>query len=86
MIKNKQPGYIECPFCSGVVKPQKGMIKCPECAAVFYLDDSLKGIFVKRSDMRLPIDGTICVQCGLVQNAGNRICKHCSAVLCRTVH
>lgn len=78
------PAYIECPFCSGVVKPKKGVIKCPECSAVFEWDELRDSVFVNRSDLRLPIEGTVCVRCGLVQDAG-RICRHCGASLCKTL-
>jgi len=83
--KTRQPAYIECPFCSGVVKPASGVIKCPECKAVFRFDDRRECFFVDTREMRLPMDGTLCARCGLVQDAGNSTCRYCNAVLCKTV-
>lgn len=83
--RSKQPAWVECPFCSGVVKPKTGMMKCPECGAAFRYVDHPDCMFADTAQMRLPIDGTLCVRCGLIQDAGNRVCAYCGASLCNTL-
>ena len=40
-------------------------MKCPECHAKFEYDDRMECIFVDTDDLRLPVHGTVCPQCGL---------------------
>ena len=83
--KTGQTDYIECPFCCGVVKTRSGRLKCSECGAVFRYDERMRGVFAEKTDIRLPVKGTLCVRCGLVQDADNERCRFCRAVLCKTV-
>ncbi|MBW2611198.1 MAG: hypothetical protein JRD49_05920 [Deltaproteobacteria bacterium] len=76
--------FIECPFCSGLVEPRRGRMKCPECHAVFTYDDRLESIIVDPHDLRLPIHGTVCTRCGLVQSEKVRRCGHCGGELVST--
>jgi len=78
--------YIECPFCSGLVKPRPGRQKCPECHTGFVYDEGMERIFVDTSDVRLPIDGTVCTQCGMVQSEKIKRCGHCGAEITGTHH
>jgi hypothetical protein len=81
MPQNK---FIECPFCSGLVEPRTGMQKCPECHAGFIYDEGLQGIFVDTNDVRLPIHGTVCTRCGMVQSEKIRRCGYCDMALVST--
>ena len=77
--------YIECPFCSGVLEPKLGKMKCPECHAGFEYDARMECVFVDKDDLRLPVNGTVCPQCGLLQDEDVQRCLFCGRGLCRTV-
>ena len=77
--------YIECPFCQGLLEPKPGKQKCPECHARFEINDRLESMFADTNDLRLPIHGTVCPSCGLVQSEGNDRCWYCGMGLCGTV-
>ena len=79
-----QKNYIECPFCSGLVEAKPGRLTCPECRAGLTCDESLRHIFADTDDMRLPIHGTVCTRCGLVQSEKASRCVHCQADLVGT--
>jgi len=76
-VESKQPLYIECPFCSGLVEPKLGKMKCPECKARFEYDDRLECVFADLDDLRLPVLGTVCSACGLLQSEENAKCAYC---------
>ena len=64
------------------LNPKLGKIKCPECHAKFEYDDRMESIFVNANDLRLPVHGTVCPQCGLVQGDGDvRRCVCCGVIL-----
>ena len=73
-FRSKPKRFIECPVCSGVLEPKIGKMKCPECHANFEYDDRMECVFVDTSDLRLPVYGTVCPQCGLVQGEGVQRC------------
>lgn len=77
--------YIECPFCQGLLEPKTGKQKCPECGVHLEIDDRLESIFADTNDLRLPIHGTVCGSCGLVQGERNDRCWYCGMGLCGTV-
>ena len=79
-----QNQYIECPFCSGLVEPKPGRQKCPECHTGFTYDEEMERIFVDTNDVRLPIDGTVCTRCGMVQSETMRRCGNCGVALVGT--
>jgi hypothetical protein len=83
--ETKQPLYIECPFCSGLVEPKLGKMRCSECKARFQWDDRLGCVFVDLDDLRLPVSGTVCSRCGLLQSEENKKCAHCGRDLCGTL-
>jgi len=64
---SNQTSYIECPFCQGLLDPNAGKQKCPECGTKLEFDDRLESIFADTSELRLPINGTVCLGCGLAQ-------------------
>jgi hypothetical protein len=75
--RSKRKRYIECPFCIAPLKPKVGKIQCPMCEAKFEYDDRMECIFVDTSDLRLPVHGTVCPQCGLVQGEDVQRCVYC---------
>lgn len=81
-----QKHFIECPFCSGLVEPKPGRLKCPECHTEMVYDEKLLNIFVDTKDMRLPIHGTVCMHCGMVQSEKVRRCGHCGGEITDTQH
>jgi len=83
--RSKRKRYIECPFCSGVLEPKIGKMKCPECHAKFEFDDRVESVFVDTDDLRLPVHGTVCPQCGLLQGDYVKKCLYCGKGLCGTV-
>jgi hypothetical protein len=52
-------------------------MKCPECHAKFEYDDRMECVFVDTNDLRLPVHGTVCPQCGLVQGPDVKRCVSC---------
>ena len=52
-------------------------MKCPECHAKFRYDDRVESVFVDTDDLRLPVQGTVCPQCGLVQGEKVQRCLYC---------
>ena len=83
--KSKPKRYIECPFCSGILEPKMGKMNCPECRARFEYDDRMESIFIDTTDIRLPIHGTVCPQCGLVQGEDVQRCMFCGHGLVATI-
>ena len=70
----KQKLSIECSFCSSAIETKIGKVKCPECHTRFEIDDRMECVFVDNSDLRLPIHGTVCPQCGLLQHEDVQRC------------
>jgi len=60
-------------------------MKCPECHANFEYDDRMESVFVDTKDLRLPVHGTVCPQCGLVQNEYVKKCLYGGQRLIGTV-
>lgn len=60
-------------------------MKCPECHAKFRYDDRVESVFVDTDDLRLPVQGTVCPQCGLLQNEIVHRCLNCGQRLTGTV-
>jgi hypothetical protein len=82
---DQQP-YIKCPFCeSGHILLKAGSTGCPKCYVKVWLDDRMEYIFVDKSTFRLPIHGTICGSCGLVQRERNDKCWYCGMGLSPTM-
>ncbi len=83
--RSKPKRYIECPFCLAPLKPKVGRVQCPMCDANFEYDDRMECVFVDTSDLRLPVHGTVCPQCGLVQGMDGQRCAYCGQGLSGTV-
>ena len=76
-----------CPFCMNsdvIAKP--GKVKCPVCDATFEIDDQLECIFVDLYNVRLPLNGTVCLSCGLVQGIESKACLNCGMEITTAVH
>ena len=48
-----------------------GKTVCQECRTQFEIDDRGECVFVDPDNLRLPIDGIVCMRCGLVQGTVN---------------
>ena len=82
---DKRRQSIVCPFCvTGYILPRTGSTGCPKCYVKVWLDERLEFIFVDKSTFRLPISGTVCGSCGLVQSEENDRCRYCGMPMCRT--
>ena len=74
--------YIKCPFClNNNIKSKPGKTSCPDCSAEFEIDDRGECIFIDTSNPRLPINGNVCMSCGLVQGEDNMNCLYCGVEL-----
>ena len=74
--------YISCPFCGYEnieAKPDKA--HCPKCHTSFYIDDRVKCVFGDTNALKLPLAGTICPVCGLIQGEESEHCVYCNAEL-----
>jgi hypothetical protein len=71
---------LQCPFCLKCNIPaQPGKTTCPECSAEFEVDDRGECIFADTLKMRLPLNGFVCMVCGLVQGGQGEKCLYCGA-------
>ena len=80
ITKTEKFEIIRCPFCGyhGIeVKPGKTV--WPECEAEFEIDDCGECVFVDPNNPTLPIEGIICLRCGLVQREEGENCAYCRA-------
>ena len=77
---------IKCPFClDHSVKAKPGKTACPECSAEFEVDDRGECIFADTQKLRLPVNGMVCVVCGLVQGDQAKKCFYCGNNLSNTI-
>jgi len=73
---------IRCPFCTeGQVKAEPGKAVCQECNAKFEIDDRVECVFVDLNNPGLPLKGTYCRSCGLVQGVNRKRCHYCGAIV-----
>jgi hypothetical protein len=83
---SQQFEYLKYSFClKNSVEAKSGKTTCPECSAEFEVDDRLECIFADTQKMRLPVNGTVCGVCGLVQGDENRDCVYCGVELRTTL-
>jgi hypothetical protein len=85
LYSNEAAISYRCPFCTSCIEPKPGSMNCPECHANFEYDDRMESIFVDTSDLRLPVRGTVCPQCGLVQGMDGQGCVYCGQGMSGTV-
>jgi hypothetical protein len=73
---------ISCPFCGSPEIPAKpGKTFCHKCDSNFLIDDRVECIFADPKDLRLPLSGTVCPVCGLIQGEESDHCVYCNASL-----
>jgi len=73
---------IRCPFCTeGYIKAESGENVCRACDAKFRIDDRVQYIFVDLNNPRIPIKGTYCRNCGLVQSHYRKRCRYCGTIV-----
>ena len=73
---------MKCPFCGNHaldMKPEKTV--CSECSTKFEIEDRSECIFVDVNNPKLPINGTVCNVCGLVQVEASETCMNCGEKL-----
>jgi hypothetical protein len=77
-VDDKELEIIRCPFCGyQKIETEPGKSGCPECDTAFEIDDRGECVFVDPIGPRLPIEGTICPECGLVQGEEAENCLYC---------
>ncbi len=73
-----EESFVLCPFCAnGTIPAEPGKTACMMCGAEFELDDQAECVFVNLADPRLPINGTYCRSCGLIQSEHSKECFYC---------
>jgi len=73
---------IRCPFCIyGNINAEPGKSECATCHAKFEVDDRIECVFVDLENPRLPLKGTYCRQCGLIQGGYRKYCHYCRALV-----
>ena len=73
---------LKCPFCLNPLSDSiLGEKICPKCHAEFEIDDRGECVFSNPNNLRLPVNGTVCRVCGLVQGEGRDRCGYCGAEL-----
>jgi len=78
--------HLICPFCLlQIVEPKSGQTTCPECSAEFEIVDRLECIFINPKNPKLPMNGLVCMSCGLVQGHESMKCVFCGTELSPTV-
>ena len=73
---------ISCPFCGCPDIPaEPGKAFCHKCFTHFFIDDRVECIFADTNDLKLPLSGTVCPVCGLIQGEESEECVYCHARL-----
>ncbi len=73
-----EESHIRCPFCTeGKIPAEPGKTACQSCGAAFEIDDRVESIFVDLEEPRLPLEGTYCRGCGLLQPEESEECLYC---------
>jgi hypothetical protein len=75
---------VKCPFCGYERIPSvSGKTICQKCGASFEIDGRGERVFVDPLNGRLPLEGTFCPVCGLIQGGEAENCLLCKAKLYR---
>ena len=73
---------MSCPFCGREnIEAKPGKFCCPKCQTGFEIDDRGESVFCDLKYLRLPLNGTVCPFCGLVQDENSDRCVYCNAAL-----
>ena len=74
--------HILCVFCGDPgIEAKPGKTSCYECHAIFYIDDRVEFVFADPKDLTLPLKGTVCPICGLIQGETSEHCVYCNTEL-----
>ena len=74
--------HILCPFCGHPeIEAKPGKTFCDKCNYHFYIDDRVECVFADPKDLRLPLKGTVCPICGLIQGEDSDHCVYCNTEL-----
>jgi hypothetical protein len=75
MIKDPQSDSFLCPFCcSEEISAIPGKVVCQRCGTSFEIDDCGECVFVDPLIPKLPMRGTFCPVCGLIQDEETESC------------
>ena len=78
---------LKCPFClNPLSESNPGQKICPKCLVEFEIDDRGESVFINPDNLRLPVSGTACRECGLVQSTEMDSCGYCGAALIISYH
>lgn len=78
---------MNCPFClNPIADSNLGEKICLNCQVEFEIDDREECVFANPGNLRLPVKGTVCRTCGLVQGEGRDSCGFCGAALSNNFH
>jgi hypothetical protein len=70
--------HSNCPFCaSGNLRNESGKMTCLDCLAEYEIDERSECIFANTEDLHLPLRGTVCPHCGLLQGVDTAKCRLC---------
>jgi ribosomal protein L32 len=70
--------HSKCPFCgSDSLRNESGKMTCLDCLAEYEIDESSECIFANTDDLHLPLRGTVCPHCGLLQGVDTDKCRLC---------
>ena len=73
---------MKCPFCLNKnIEPKPGKTACPDCHTEFEIDDRLECVYADTINLRLPVNGSVCMSCGLVQYSIAETCVSCGIKL-----
>ena len=76
-----------CTFCREIeVGDEAGPTVCPTCKAGFEIDDRGECVFVVTENPRIPVEGQVCMDCGLEQQIKRDLCINCGTIFNKTVH
>ena len=82
-----KPFDLICLIClNSISDSNPGEKICSNCHAEFEIDDRGECMFVNPGKLRLPVNGTVCSVCGLVQGEGRDRCGFCGAALSTFFH
>jgi hypothetical protein len=71
---------MKCPFClNPIADSNPGEKICLNCHTEFEIDDRGECVFANPDNLKLPVNGTLCSVCGLVQGEGRDSCGYCGA-------
>ena len=78
---------MKCPFClNPIADPNPGKRICQKCQAEFEIDDRGECVFANPDNLKMPVNGTVCMVCGLVQDTDRDSCGYCGAALTNSFH